>query len=421
MKSFPLLLLAALAGLLLFPQAAGRSEAPAVEAVSPSPPIFVPSSPGIYWQIERIDTDEMTGLRSSLRLDALDRPHISYFDYSDLALNYAWYDGSNWHIEEVADANNLPTSLVLYIVSGQAYPSISYGYGSPTASLYYARNAGAGWQTYLVDTLSSGGYNALVLDTSGNPHIAYHHSEALWYARWVGFGGNCGPHDSFQCERIDMGTGSLGHYISMVMGSGGHLHISYYDDYNQDLKYAHLVGAGGNCGPGNTWECQTIESADDVGKYNDIILNQYADPVVSYFKTIGTMGLRLATKVGAGLGNCGTGNAWSCIWVDQAAYLSDGTSLARYPGLAATPHISYFYNNGTLKRLEYAHYLGTPGNCGPTNTWYCETVDSDAGMHNSLAIDALNLPHISYYASDQYDLKYARKVRLIFLPIARKP
>jgi len=79
------------------------------------------------------------------------------------------------------------------------------------------------------------------------------------------------------------------------------------------------------------------------------------------------------------------------------------------------------YNFDTLKQLEYAHYLGTPGNCGPTNTWYCETVDTQAGMHNSLAVGALNMPHISYYASDQNDLKYAHKVRLIFLPIARKP
>jgi len=74
--------------------------------------------------------------------------------------------------------SHLPSPV---IVSGQAYPSSAYVMVPPLLPCI-TPGTRARLANLLVDTLSSGGYNALVLDTSGNPNIRQHHSEALWYA-----------------------------------------------------------------------------------------------------------------------------------------------------------------------------------------------------------------------------------------------
>lgn len=72
-------------------------------------------------------------------------------------------------------------------------------------------------------------------------------------------------------------------------------------------------------------------------------------------------------------------------------------------------YISYYdYGNADLKM---ATYVGNGGNCGPTNNWKCETVDSggDVGKYSSIAIDpTVSLPWIAYYDATNKALKLAR-------------
>ncbi|MGD9148614.1 MAG: hypothetical protein PVI80_23830, partial [Anaerolineae bacterium] len=52
----------------------------------------------------------------------------------------------------------------------------------------------------------------------------------------------------------------------------GGVYVSHYDATNGDLRMAHYMRGepGGNCGPGDSWYCQTVDSGNDVGQYSSI-------------------------------------------------------------------------------------------------------------------------------------------------------
>jgi hypothetical protein len=94
---------------------------------------------------------------------------------------------------------------------------------------------------------------------------------ALRLAYYVSNGGNCGPANAWQCDTIDNGSGNevVGQHPSLrLIGAGNTPYVTYLDVTNNRLKLAYEVGSGGNCGPGgNTWHCEVIGSAE-VGETN---------------------------------------------------------------------------------------------------------------------------------------------------------
>jgi uncharacterized repeat protein (TIGR01451 family) len=323
---------------------------------------------GDTWQCDTIDSTAWVGRDNSLALDGSGWPHISYRDWPNQALKYAHYVGEGG-------------------------------------------NCGPGGDTWQCDTIDSagdvGGDTSLALDGSGWPHISYRDlsNKALKYARYVGESGNCGPGgDTWQCDIIDSG-GDLGRLTSLALEDSTP-HISHYDHANVDLRYARYVGGGGNCGPGgDTWQCDIIDSGGDVGGYPSLALVG-SIPHVSYTDWTND-GLKYAHLLGSG-GNCGPGgDTWQCVTVDSPAWVSSDTSLVL---AGSTPHIGYYdERDGDLR---YAHHVGGSGNCGPGgDTWQCITIDSDgdAGRTASLALDGTGSPHISYYDAWSEDVRYAQR------------
>ena len=114
-------------------------------------------------------------------------PHISYYDYTNQNLKYAYYDGS-WHIQTIDSTGDV------------------------------------------------GSYTSLALDSNNNPHISYFDktNTNLKYAYYDG---------SWHIETVDS-TGTVGLYTSLALDSIGNPSISYYDSTNTDLKYARKPGCG---------------------------------------------------------------------------------------------------------------------------------------------------------------------------------
>jgi fibronectin type 3 domain-containing protein len=184
---------------------------------------------GTMWSIETVDT--LGGWHTSIKVDANNRPHISY--YADNRLWYGRWNGTGWETERVDFSNQVGryTSLEL---DGNEYPHISY-LDNVNFHLKYARWTGAGWDIQTVySTYRVGFYSSLALDASDHPHIAFHDDSAqhdLKYAEWTG--------TDWLVERVEWGSPSnvLGTYASLALDNGGYPHISYYHNTKSDLKY----------------------------------------------------------------------------------------------------------------------------------------------------------------------------------------
>jgi hypothetical protein len=90
----------------------------------------------------------------------------------------------------------------------------------------------------------TGAHTSLVLDASGNPHIAFGLT-SLEYASWNG--------SSWSIQTVDENVGRLTEYVSLALDASGNSHIAYCDESSNALKYA--------VWDGSSWSTQTVDSA----------------------------------------------------------------------------------------------------------------------------------------------------------------
>jgi len=69
-----------------------------------------------------------------------------------------------------------------------------------------------------------------------------------------------------------------GQYSSIVVDSNDMVHIAYYADTQDELRYAYGIG--------ESWHIETVDaSSDDVGSYCDIALDSNDMPHISYHES----------------------------------------------------------------------------------------------------------------------------------------
>ncbi len=232
--------------------------------------------------------------------------------------------------------------------------------------------------------------SSLVLDSQGNPVIAYFDGTIGTLKLAHCNDPNCAGND--ESIMVVALTGQSDSFPSLVLDSAGNPVISYYQPFDGDLKVAHCNDP--NCA-GNNESIVAIDTVGDVGLFSSLMLDSAGNPVISYYD--GANGdLKL---VHCNDPNC-AGNNESIVAVDTAGNVGLDTSLAL--DSQGFPVVSYFdFTNGALKLVHC-----NDANCAGNNESIV-TVDGGSGSSNSLALDSVGNPVISYYDGANVDLKVA--------------
>jgi hypothetical protein len=427
-------------------------------------------SQAFWWLTDYVDQPSDVGAYASLAFDPGNgRPWISYYNASVTALRVAHFIGSGgncgpsnrWLCETVDNSGSMGTFSSIDVFPNTGSPplntrrvGVAY-FDAGIGALKFAEYTcipSCSWKVVTIQdddyigAPSYGQYASLKYDLNGKPMIAFYMNSSLFndeinFAYKVPSGGNCGLGSEaglWQCDTVDSGV-NLGQYASLDYNAAyGVAYIAYFDGSAGDLKYAYYAGMG-NCGTGNAWYCVTVDGTDgsDVGRFVSVHAPANAFDKLQFAYYDASHGkLKYAIHVGTG-GNCGPGNAFQCDFIGPVGGgLSKALSLA--VGSSNTPIIGYLDSQGTgpdiLKVAQPAYSLGLLyGNCGPENpfsTWQCYTVDGgsppdkEEAAFTSLDIDPNGLAMIAYTELDTltntHDLKIAYQRIPIFLPLIRK-
>ena len=290
---------------------------------------------------------------------------------------------NNWSIQVVDPVGTYP-SIAL---DSNDLPHILY-YNDSGNELLYARYDGNEWQREIVE---SGDYydntTSLVLDSNDHPHIAY----VSWaVGGWPAHGLKYAYHDgnawniTYLEEMVD--------FASLALDSKERPHISCSKGGEWPgywLKHIYWNGS--------QWHNETVDQ-DGWVRWNSIAVDSNDRIHISYKKFITSRSGHLKYAYF-------NGDSWKNETLDDQGNAGSYNSIAL--NSSGLPHIAYrdsTYSGVHLKQsnLSFTYFDG--------DSWNKEIVDSDyyVGLYNSLFIDTLDRPHISYIESQPNDaLLYA--------------
>ena len=241
---------------------------------------------GTGWHTQDLTSTADSGQYNSIAFDSSGNAHISYREMStgpnDWNLMYIKQSGGSWNLPEVVHSEGpgggsvgIDTSIAL---DSSGNPRISY-YANFIGLTAYAYKDGTGWHHEYAHQQSDGysnGDTSLALDSFGYPHISYNEwidssHDRLAYVFKDGSG--------WQTRQIvDSSSNQVGKFTSLALDTENNPHISYYDQTNEDLKYAYWTGTG--------WSITTIDSNSAVGKYTSIALDSAGNPHIGYIGSV---------------------------------------------------------------------------------------------------------------------------------------
>src|SRR5205809_594302 len=166
-------------------------------------------------------------------------------------------------------------------------------------------------------------------------------------------------------------TGTVGRYSSLAVDASGHVHVSYFDDTNVELKYATCAAS---CTTAANWQTVVVDQTGFVGAYTSLAVDGSGRVHVSYQ---GDADLKYATCPAG----CTVAANWTNVAVDQTGYAGAYSSLA-VDG-SGRLHVGYFEE--TKGDLRYATCAA---DCTTAANWQTVAADEtgDIGYSASLAV-----------------------------------
>lgn len=234
---------------------------------------------GKQWHRSLIDSAR-TDRETSIQLDSLGHPHISYFreEYADRRnakyLKYAYFDGETWYIQTIDHrlGSGRWSSIAL---DRDDRPYVSYSVAA-TSGLGFAYLTQSTWEHTVADSHSAKDKTHLDTDSSlalgagGKPHIAFVNAAA----RTINYAWQQGADWHQEVVESLVSTGADADRVSLKLDKGGRPRAVYYDSGSGSLKYATRDEQG--------WHTETIEIGD-AGEYVSLCLDENDQPYVSYY------------------------------------------------------------------------------------------------------------------------------------------
>jgi hypothetical protein len=331
------------------------------------------------------------GLFTFLAVDSLGQPHISFYDSTDGALKYTWFDIRNqvWN-DQFVDLNpagpvGMDTSLALDPPTG--FPRISY-YDQTHRQLLLAAWDGMRWILQVVDPGAGddvGQFSSLALDSSGHPYIAYY--DATQRSLKLVAAVNTVPPFSFSFP-ITVDTGNVGQDASLALDPvTQEYRIAYYDAQNQRNKAAIWDNAT------LTFKIYSVDPGTGTGLYNSLVVDPGTGSIqIAYYDFVGHR-LRYARSTSPPF-TISTPLAWTIETVDSGS----GDDVGQFASLtldgSANSRISYY--DATLMTLKLAEWNGTGWQL--SSPLYFGSGSPDTGSYNSIKINPqTGSLYVSYY------------------------
>ncbi len=369
----------------------------------------------LSWSISTIDSLGDVGLSTSISGNPV---QISYYDSTNNQLKYAYYSSGAWStpvsLTDVGSISLATTySDVLTDTLGNIYISFYDAATITNGDLKLIScpatddcSDPSNWSSVIIDSAGDVGSDiSMTIDQLNNIHISYYdsHNGYLKYASCL-FGNDCNQSGNWTILTIDS-SGDMGQYSSIATDSGSNIHISYYESedlFMGNLKYA-TCSMLNDCNVLSNWNTVKIDTSMDVGLYSSIASDALNNIHISYYD-FDNENLKYAFCPFTS--DCTLASNWNTVTVDSAGDIGDYSSIAIDSG--NNVHISYHdFDNDILKYAE----CNATDNCTQSSSWNTAIVDdaSGVGEFSSIASDDNDTIHISYYDSENQDLKYAVK------------
>ncbi len=366
----------------------------AVDEMDPDPKIYYTrngTNPTVNSTLYYLPVPVNTMGTTVLKFIAVDSAgHISNVITMIYFLNKASVSGT-WN-STLVDINNIEYNSI--VIDSKGYPHIAYYQNAVSGGnpkLKYAYKDKNGWHIETVETSGSGSgaYVSLVLDSKGNPHLAYEtiFGGATPYMLKYAYRDSTGWHISTLTTSYTGNTrGDQIEGINLVLYKD-QPRISFYNDTGGKLEYMYLNGT--------IWVTETVNVNGvpvNGGPYDSLALDSSGNPCISYYSISPQSGygsLRYAQRTANG--------TWKTVIVDNSAYY-----VGKWNSLAldsfGNPYISYIWNSTSLK---YAYWNGTQ--------WITETISGLKSVACKLVLDQSNSPLIVYQDAISKNLEYAYK------------
>ena len=216
-------------------------------------------------------------------------------------------------------------------------------------------------------TYQHGTYTSIALDSNDAVHISYYRiADGLKYATCSN---NCTNASNWDIVSINSGSHRIG-TTSIAIDSNDGVHISFYDENNDDLDYA---TCSSGCTSASNWDIVSVDTTGTVGPYNSIAIDSNDGIHISY-KDYTNDDLKYATCSS----DCTNASNWDTVSLDTST-----TNVGKYTSIAIDSddviHISYHHEGwGDLK------YATCSSGCTNASNWDILIVDAPGKVGRSI-------------------------------------